>query len=206
MLLLLVSGPSARAELRNVFGLQEFDVTPSSGIATPRDPILIAMRGVAGSSQAPEYWNLTPSGANELTINLVNTSPLGQTVLTPWTFQVELPPLAAGNYDFYLQGFIPGFTTEPKPLLSEFNVGGVYPFPELPGDFNRDGAADDGDYNYWREQFADGEMTARDYVVWRNHRDVGQSGESTARSPVPEPASILLLVLGCAATTVRRRR
>ena len=192
VLFTLVVGTTARAQ-PYIFGLEEYEITPESGMATWLDPILIEMSGVAGSSQTPQHWNLSPTGENELTINLVNTSPIGLTVLTPWQFDVELPPLAAGRYDIYTRDFIPGLIGEPQLLVSDFVVTG--PFPGLPGDFNRDNRVDAGDYEHWREHFAEGTMTAADYVRWRNNVGAAVPESSTSRGAVPEPSATALLML-----------
>src|SRR5690606_27327393 len=89
--LCLSTASTAGAGLHEIFGLTDFSITPPSGAATSADPIHIALEGVAPSSLVPFAWNLSPGGPNELTIHLVNPYGVGATVLTPWSFGVDLP-------------------------------------------------------------------------------------------------------------------
>lgn len=88
----------------------------------------------------------------------------------------------------------------------------------LPGDFNRDGVVDAGDYILWRKTFgqatasfdaADGNgngiVDSNDYSVWRAH--FGQSGAagSGGSSTIPEPP-LSVLLLSAALTRARRRQ
>jgi CubicO group peptidase (beta-lactamase class C family) len=81
--------------------------------------------------------------------------------------------------------------------------------PELPGDFNRDGVVDVADYVVWRKNFGAsvnlpnetmslGLVDQADFNVWRSHfGQTSLSGSSTnADATIPEPASIMLLLLG----------
>ncbi|HEX4415571.1 MAG TPA: lamin tail domain-containing protein [Lacipirellulaceae bacterium] len=88
----------------------------------------------------------------------------------------------------------------------------------LPGDYNRDGKVDMGDYVVWRDSVgeqgyfaADGNgdqiVDVNDYNVWRQH--YGQTSGSGAGEfvAVPEPACAAMMVLGlCLASTARRGR
>jgi hypothetical protein len=89
----------------------------------------------------------------------------------------------------------------------------------LQGDYNGDGVVDAADYTVWRDTMgssgsalaADGNnngvIDAGDYDVWVMHfgEHAGGSGASV-NSSVPEPASILLLlVIGAAAASLRGR-
>jgi autotransporter-associated beta strand protein len=93
----------------------------------------------------------------------------------------------------------------------------------LPGDFNRDGNTDAADYVVWRDALNnlvpigtgadgdfDGQITQADYDVWRSHfgstAGVGAGSIVTADAPaaVPEPASVLLLILAATLTANRK--
>jgi hypothetical protein len=100
----------------------------------------------------------------------------------------------------------------------------------LVGDYNGDGVVDGDDYDFWQATFgstvtpghgadgnADGKVDAADYVAWRVNEGLslfpgaGGSGSSQlglASALVPEPASVLLLLLTspALATLVARRR
>ncbi len=82
----------------------------------------------------------------------------------------------------------------------------------LTGDYNDDGVVDAADYTVWRDSFgqsgsdlpADGDgngtVDEADYVVWKSHYgDTAGSGSTTggaALAAVPEPASLVMLILG----------
>jgi PEP-CTERM motif len=80
--------------------------------------------------------------------------------------------------------------------------------PGLPGDFNQDGSVDAADYVVWRK----GAYTQADYLVWRAH--FGQTAFSGAAlpaagatsSPVPEPATLVLLMFAATGWCLLRRR
>jgi hypothetical protein len=77
--------------------------------------------------------------------------------------------------------------------------------PGLIGDFNGDNKVDNADYVVWRK--TDG--SALRYQNWRSHFGIGAGSGSGANvaANVPEPASILLIVLpACFLATRRRRR
>jgi len=81
----------------------------------------------------------------------------------------------------------------------------------LSGDYNRDGTVDAGDYTVWRDTMgqtvaayaaADGDgstmIDAADYEVWQDHFGVAapSGAGATASHAVPEPAGVLLVLLG----------
>jgi T5SS/PEP-CTERM-associated repeat protein/autotransporter-associated beta strand protein len=79
----------------------------------------------------------------------------------------------------------------------------------VPGDFNDDGAVDAADYVVWRKR--DG--TQASYDIWRanfgNVLGVGGSlstpFDANSMAGIPEPASVVVLIIGClAATTIKR--
>ena len=98
----------------------------------------------------------------------------------------------------------------------------VDPFVVLPGDYNGDGTVDTADYVVWKTNFGDislltaghgdGRVDAADYTVWRDNLaaswlDLAYGAGSEAGSlGVPEPASVLLLLLGSSFFATLRRR
>ena len=89
----------------------------------------------------------------------------------------------------------------------------VEPTP-LPGDYNRDGAVDELDYEKWRSTYgfaaaapgddadgnADGVVNAADYTIWRDNLP-GASSSSAA----PEPAAMLLAIAAAVLSPTRNR-
>ena len=81
------------------------------------------------------------------------------------------------------------------------------PTPFSPGDFNRDGSVDAGDYGLWRSMFGsmsqlaadgngNGAVDAADYVIWRRNFRAGRaSSPSRQLLNIPEPTTALLLNL-----------
>ena len=200
-----MSSAQAHAALRDVFGLNAFAVIPGSGQATSLDPIHIGFTGVAGTSLVPMDWEFK-NQFKRITIDLSTPYELGATVFTPWSMDVDLPPLAAGTYDLYVRGITGAggmyeYTTGPELLLADFVVR-----PALAGDFNDDHSVDQRDYEFWRDHYADGAMLAADYVVWRNNFGESSLQTSTATSAIPEPAISLLALLATAGFLTARER
>jgi hypothetical protein len=88
----------------------------------------------------------------------------------------------------------------------------------LIGDYNNNGIVDAADYTLWRDTLgrtgsglaADGngnnQIDTGDYTVWKSHFGQTNGGGSGAgmNAAVPEPATLILLLLG--ALTMRPRR
>ncbi|QDU88901.1 hypothetical protein Pla175_22850 [Pirellulimonas nuda] len=89
----------------------------------------------------------------------------------------------------------------------------------LPGDFNGDGFVDAADYTVWRDNLGANEsvlppgtgngsatVDAGDYTVWKNSfGSPASAGLSASQASVPEPATLGLMLLACAAIAVTRR-
>jgi len=87
--------------------------------------------------------------------------------------------------------------------------------PDLPGDYNNNGKVDAADYTVWRDamtagggslanDLTPGEVDEFDFVVWRTF--FGQSlGGGAGAAAVPEPASLMLMLLASFWLVARRR-
>ena len=92
-------------------------------------------------------------------------------------------------------------------------------FPRLSGDYNRDGVVDGADYIVWRRAMQgggdlaadgsrDGVVDQADYDVWRTHfgQTAGNGAGAIANAAVPEPATMVMLMLALAGWCLRRGR
>jgi hypothetical protein len=85
---------------------------------------------------------------------------------------------------------------------------------ELAGDYNDDGQVDAADYVIWRnggplqnETETIGSNTPEDYNAWRaNFGASGGGSSSHAAAGIPEPSSVILLIVGTMSAGIYRRR
>jgi hypothetical protein len=75
----------------------------------------------------------------------------------------------------------------------------------LPGDFNNDGFVDAADYIVWRNGLVP--STPANYNTWRNNfgEPSGGGAASTLDSTVPEPPTLVMLIVAATGWCVRRR-
>lgn len=85
------------------------------------------------------------------------------------------------------------------------------------GDYDGNGTIEANDYNVWKANFgtanvdADGNgngiVDAADYTIWRDHlgQTVGSGSSGASPSTVPEPSSLICLLIAGLAFACRRR-
>jgi hypothetical protein len=78
----------------------------------------------------------------------------------------------------------------------------------IPGDFDGNGMVDAADYVFWRENFSMDVDAQAKYDAWKGNFGFGGPGASASvggTGLVPEPTTLLLVVMGLAALAPRRR-
>jgi hypothetical protein len=140
--------------------------------------------------------------------------------------------IADGALGFYLSsnhfaGDPHNGSTIPYPQWyhKEFNAefGGVpptlsveYTVHDLPGDYNKDGFVDGADYSVWRDRLGNAESLPNDdtpgvgeddYVRWKAHfGETPGAGSGAFAQAVPEPSTLVGVMIAAAAVGVVRRR
>jgi hypothetical protein len=92
-------------------------------------------------------------------------------------------------------------------------IGNVVVVAKLPGDYNGNGIVDAADYTVWRDGLG-GKYTQSHYDVWKaNFGKIAGSGAAVTGgdvanlpSNVPEPATLTLIILAIAGSSVRQPR
>ena len=145
--------------------------------------------------------SFTPSAGNDF--NIIDGNSISGTFST-----IQVPALAAGltwnTSHLYTTG-----------VLSVVSAG-------LPGDYNYNGTVDAADYTIWRDHLGQsfplsnenpaaatpGVVDAEDYAFWKSHfgESLGSGSGATANATVPEPATLVLLMLAAIGWCVRRSR
>lgn len=79
--------------------------------------------------------------------------------------------------------------------------------PSIAGDFNGDGLVDSADYVVWRKNLGT-ISTQTDYDIWRAHfgQTAGGGAGTVANVAVPEPATLMMLILAATGRNLLRRR
>jgi hypothetical protein len=100
-----------------------------------------------------------------------------------YQFRIDVSDLLSSNGTFTLR-------QQPVPLL---------------GDYNRNGIVDAADYVVWRNRLG-ATFTPADYDVWRSNfgQTTGSGAGATVNAAVPEPATLVMLMLAAAGWCLRR--
>lgn len=106
----------------------------------------------------------------------------------------------SGTYTFDHVGFYLGVNLDTdRAAFSQLDVT-FTPGSGFTSDYNDDGTVDAADYVVWRKG-----LTPFDYEAWHAHFGESIEHGDGARSPIPEPASMLLLISGAAAAVLLLR-
>ena len=126
---------------------------------------------------------------------------------------------ASGGFDMFGSQVLPPL--EPG-LEWQLNPGGITMSLNvtisLPGDYNQDNVVDGADYTVWRDSLGDfvvpgsyadgngdGVVSALDYSIWKTNFGNTNPGAS-ANTAVPEPATMLLMLLAILGSHYHRQR
>jgi hypothetical protein len=107
-----------------------------------------------------------------------------------------------------VSGLTPGasfnthFTTSGSPGMPNYTLTSLVTAPGLDGDYNDDGQVDAADYVVWRKTSG----TAEGYNTWRSNfgRSSGAGAAVGGVAAVPEPAGVMLVLLGVVAILLGR--
>ena len=156
-----------------------FDADPWDSTIYFAPGIPVTLGGTLDLTFAPGVNVATQSGRTIDLFNWTDVTPTGAfTVSSPYSWNLT---------DLY--------TTGEVTLSAQVAV---------PGDFNNNGVVDAADYVVWRK--TDGSPAG--YNVWRTHfgQTAGSGSSTVANAAVPEPSTLVMLVLAVAGVCSRRRR
>jgi serralysin len=210
-----VPGQAISASATDFVSISNVDDTDFYSFTVSQPSLLSATLTPRGGvfTQAPEGQTPTTFNANarsDLALTVFDTngvSDLGTASMQPaGTIEslsdVMLP--AAGTYYARIMG------ADDTIQLYELSLSVVASL--LPGDYNFDGSVDAADYAVWRKNPADYGSDPDGYNTWRAHfgqtagagAATGQAGDALAA--VPEPTSVILMLLGVGLWTARGRK
>jgi hypothetical protein len=133
---------------------------------------------------------------------------------------LDLGPLAAGvvgtlDLSIHFDMLSPDTGTKFRTTLLVADVGLI---AGTPGDYNNNGTVEAGDFVLWSKYQGTthvlpndptgGTIGAAQYTTWRSNfgKPPGSGADSSANAAVPEPTSLVLLILSAAGSCLRQRR
>jgi hypothetical protein len=134
-----------------------------------------------------------------------------------WTLN-RVYAISDTNWVTGIGSFDPGGSRDPYARAFLIDVSGAVTAPGSGGDYNGNGIVDAADYTVWRATLgsttdlrADGDNTGTsagvidqaDFEFWRSHYGNHAGSGAGATAAVPEPATVMLLVLPLAVAAVR---
>jgi hypothetical protein len=167
----------------------------------------------------------TQSAAGELLIELASLTSHDQllvtgTATTNGTLTINFidgfTPSAGQSFTILTADDVDGtFGTQSLPSVPNLAFDVIYNaqnvvlkvVPALPGDYNANGTVDAADYVVWRKGLGT-IFTPGDFDVWRCHfgQTAGSGASADANVAVPEPSTLVLLILATAGACLRRHR
>jgi hypothetical protein len=166
----------ATGTLRLVFDADPWDSTISFAAGIP-----VARGGTLELSFAPGVDIATQSGRTIDLFDWTGVTPTGAfSVSSPYTWDLT---------NLYTTGEVTLTAT-----------------PNLPGDFNHDGTVDAADYVVWRKGISVA-PTQENYYTWRANfgQTAGSGSIAAANATVPEPRTLVMLIVAAAAVSTRPR-
>ena len=209
-LTLVVDPTSGEASLRNdtneALGFDYYKIESQAGSLTTTGWSSLSDQNIDSVGPNPgQSWD-EATGANSANL-LVEQFLSGETVLAPGhSVSLGSPYAGSGVGDLQVR------YARTDGGLQRSKV--VYSSIALPGDFNNDGAVNAADYTVWRDNegstsslaadaSGNGRVDQADYNIWA--ANYGATASATSAS-VPEPAALLIAVLGVAGCAEARRR
>jgi hypothetical protein len=172
----------------------------------PVDPIKIADTSTAIPAGTGNFTGFGNVSISALDIAFIGFGANGQQGIYDMTGGsllrvVDLNDVLAGGPITRLKFSRSGLVGEKLAFQATFADGSqamyIWSLPAIAGDFNADGTVNAADYVVWRKGLGT-TFTQDDYNVWRTHfeQTAGSGVAATVNAAVPEPTSVLLLIMG----------